>query len=760
MQKRVFLLLLFFGIFGLILCSNVSAQGSSSSLCDAIEEGLVTATINSTGSASGYIANLTITSNLYDPLTVDIENSSLEGMVLVNPNVDEQDLVITDVPGVSTGATTYEPADNVTFNPGESVTLLVEGYCINFDKDDPTEGTKFSLNETSEKANVTQLAGILQTLENTTFPDNFTEEHIFTVKQIAVWMAQTENKDKTAEEYAERGYPIEEEDIPIISEILEETGIDPEEITALPDEPYEPEEPAEGFPWGIVLIPAIIAIIGVITYLGLKPKKPKPKIAKPPSERADIELMPHPSEEEEAAKKDPCDEIRKQLEEKKKELEWKRKHLTASIGEGDKLIDKAEQDVANLEKKYAKCLGDNCRFEKLEEIAREKMRELGQNKPPSEADLKKAQKELQIAYDMVHNYEINIKSGGMSPNHPGFKKAKERLKRAQKRRNLIAQILDLEKKIAVCKEKRAEQKRIAQLEREKQERARRECERKKQECLKDVERLKQQIRQLRKDADNELYNSKVKARGIDGREVWNAWRNTFRRFRRVVRGTKFQRALHRSRARDKLKDYEIKGLWDWGGALGTAVGYGAEDLANAPVPTDLIKVAGEAGKTLSSFFAWTKKTLGSYRIEWKWTGKLASAKYKSHIDAAKEFAAVHGIALQTFRDCFGKGKFKKLEDKIKDLIKQAGDFLKKLPSYPSDVDLGECIKGCEKAKAQLQKEKEEMEKKIEQFRDKINELDKSIKQAEDYKKQIEDSVESMKNIIPHLRWVGDTFGEK
>lgn len=180
--------------------------------------GLITASLRSTGAASGLIAGISLTSHLGVPIKIDIGNSGLEGMVLVNPNQNEQDEIITRIPGVFLSPT-YRPTSEVTINPGENVTLPVIGYCINYDKDNPSNETEFSLDSVSTKTDITSILEILDILENTTFPEDLTDEQILHIKQLAIWSILPENGEVSRGDYAERGYSIPSESIQIIKDI-------------------------------------------------------------------------------------------------------------------------------------------------------------------------------------------------------------------------------------------------------------------------------------------------------------------------------------------------------------------------------------------------------------------------------------------------------------------------------------------------------------------------------------------------------------
>ena len=253
-----------------------------------IDQARVTPKFNSTGAASGHVADLTVTSNADELLTFSLKNTGLEGMLLVNPIEEEQNLVVATVPGISVGPTSYKTADNVTLNPNESITFPVTGYCANFDKKNPSEGIELTLGgligvEPAEEYILDSLLGdtpqtaVIDTLEGTEFPQSFTPEDVVKVKQIALWASQPENKDRTPEDYESRGYPIEEDYVPIIRDVLDQSGVNPDEIVALTGEKKEPEKPAEtpseGFPWiyaAAAAVAGILAIVGVSVYKKVK----------------------------------------------------------------------------------------------------------------------------------------------------------------------------------------------------------------------------------------------------------------------------------------------------------------------------------------------------------------------------------------------------------------------------------------------------------------------------------------------------------
>jgi hypothetical protein len=211
------------------------------SLLDAYNDGIVSLDIVSTGAASGYIATITVTSTIDAPFKINIADSGLPGMVLVNENEEEQDEIISKIPGIEKEPGKYTPATEFPLEPSTPVTLPVNGYCINMEKDTPSKGANFTLSPTSNKIDVNEVSDVHDTLENYTFPDNLTDSDVNKIKQIVYWMSDPANSDKTADDFTKIGYPIEDRYVPYIKDILNKSGQNPEDLVALTGEGKTPE---------------------------------------------------------------------------------------------------------------------------------------------------------------------------------------------------------------------------------------------------------------------------------------------------------------------------------------------------------------------------------------------------------------------------------------------------------------------------------------------------------------------------------------
>jgi len=705
---------LFISITG-SLCINVSAQETTISIWEALDQGHIEVTITSTGSASGYIANLTINSLLYVTNTLDVERSGMKGMVIVNPSDEEQDQIILHIPGVSLGSNRYEPTDSVTIAPGESVSLMVTGYCININRENPTEGAELGLAYASEKTDVEHLIGVIETLEKTRFPEDM--ENLVILKQIIIWMSQAENLDKTSKYYAEKGYPIEEPYIPLIKEVLDESGVDTDRIVALSSE----ARPGGGFTWVPVLVPVTIGVVVVFYFLRLR--KPGTGIMKPPSGRGEDMLSPLPEGEEGAPPvKDPCELLLKILEDKREALS----HLTVPIGDPDNVVKKNLEEIARLEKQYTECLSNNCRYDLLQTICERKIKELDGRGPPTESALREVEEKIRIQYVLIDNYEKNIGLKGMKEKRDDAQKELEKIK---KRRDLIEEIFDLESKIKSCQKKRDEKERVEQARALEQAKAREDCEREKQECLKEIEKRINEIVDMRLNASQELDDLAEKITRINGVELWDNWHKSL--YRLKIQVARFEPVL--KLAGLNVEDY--KGLWDWGGWIGTVVGYYAEEAAKMAIPTSYIDLVAGAYGAIGGFFD-PDKHEATNSIIGKYPGEAVDI-----INGAKGLPEVLKNAKKAYDH--NLKTFRKLEDNIYDLFSKRKKCMYNLPKYPSDVDLGICIKGCRAALDKLRREKEELKEKIEECKAKTRTLEGDLKEAEKKKRGIISSSRSM-----------------
>lgn len=241
------------------------------SLLDLIDSGAVFDEFTCWGSASGLVANLMIRSDSDEQLNIGIDPSGLEGMVLVHSNNGEQDLVIADIPGVYldlSGGESYYITPNVTLVPGQRIHMPVIGYCMNYNLKNPSYGPGLTLNPASSKTDIIQVRKLLDAIANTTFPENMSQSEKTDLTQIAIWSGQPENSNETLNGFSSRGYDIEEDDLPLLKRILNNSGVDPEGVDLFSRSKDDPPEEDNGDDDLIIMLIIAIAISITVT-LGL-----------------------------------------------------------------------------------------------------------------------------------------------------------------------------------------------------------------------------------------------------------------------------------------------------------------------------------------------------------------------------------------------------------------------------------------------------------------------------------------------------------
>lgn len=316
----------------------ISAQETT--ISDAINSGDITTTIASTGAASGHIADMRITSAASSEITLDLDNSGLYGMVLENPYAGEQDEVISDTPGVYTSpvSPTFNPASSVTLAPGETVKIPVIGYCLNFDLATPTAGIEFTITPTSTKTDINQISTVLDTLETYSFPSGYSTNSIQTVTQLAIWTGQSENINRPLQDYTDRDYEVNDNELSTIRDILNQSGINTDNIATFTGETLVSDDGFLGFPWGypwgypwglplgdipcyffvITLVPLLIIImISIVRRSRKKPKDTRP----PPRQRKRKYTRPPRPQAVSKTKPKNCDELIRKCKNAYKEAE-------------------------------------------------------------------------------------------------------------------------------------------------------------------------------------------------------------------------------------------------------------------------------------------------------------------------------------------------------------------------------------------------------------------------------------------------------
>jgi hypothetical protein len=348
--------------------SIVSAEGEVT-LADALDSGDISGRFVSKGAASGHVADLHVESNSPSDITLDLANSGLEGMVLVNPYGGEQDEVITETPGTIT-AGTFITKVNVTLESGKSVTIAVIGYCMNFDLATPTLNVEFDLSATSQKTSINEIKPVVDTLQTYEFPELWTDSKIQETEQMAIWTSQEDNKNVPHSRYSGRGYTIDDEQIQVVSDILNKSGKDASDVAALTGIEKVDDgllDILDEIPWFVIvlIIIAIIlaGIIGGINRARKKRKKKKRHHRPVVSAYENYEKKKRECEElsskckEAYEKADEAEENAKTADESAEEAEENRDKATSEREQAELELEEFERDKKDDEETYAESDG-------------------------------------------------------------------------------------------------------------------------------------------------------------------------------------------------------------------------------------------------------------------------------------------------------------------------------------------------------------------------------------------------------------------
>ena len=110
-------------------------------LGEALAQGLVEARIRGNGASSGDSVLVELTRKVSRPLELSIP----VGAVLRSQDPAAQDMVVLGVRGVPTGGGKFQPTSKMRLTSDAPQEFLLEAYCLDFDKANPSDGTGFSV---------------------------------------------------------------------------------------------------------------------------------------------------------------------------------------------------------------------------------------------------------------------------------------------------------------------------------------------------------------------------------------------------------------------------------------------------------------------------------------------------------------------------------------------------------------------------------------------------------------------------------------
>ena len=193
------------------VAARQASAADAVSLPDAIDGGLVRAEFTATGSASGASVLLRLARTSPEHLTVAVPT----GLLLLNTDAEEQDMVVRRLLGESTGGTRYQPATLIELpDDGERIFIL-EAYCLEAHLDNPSRGVGLTPAGLAHGDIIAVLEAVDRVRE---------AADDIGVIQAAVWV-MTDNI--SGDELDEIGYGLDDREAQVVAAVLREAGFEP-----------------------------------------------------------------------------------------------------------------------------------------------------------------------------------------------------------------------------------------------------------------------------------------------------------------------------------------------------------------------------------------------------------------------------------------------------------------------------------------------------------------------------------------------------
>lgn len=177
-------------------------------LREAIDNNFVKAEITGRGVSSGDCINLKLTRVTSNTTEIRVP----KGTVLRASGI-AQNMVAYKVSGIPIDNMWMTPVSEIILDSFETQTFILEAYCLDFHKENPSSSTKFSVGTLTDP----QILRILDASDNLT--SDITSVGAI---QTAIWVV---TDDVSKEDLVDR-FPVEQKDIDNAKVILEEAGID------------------------------------------------------------------------------------------------------------------------------------------------------------------------------------------------------------------------------------------------------------------------------------------------------------------------------------------------------------------------------------------------------------------------------------------------------------------------------------------------------------------------------------------------------
>ena len=177
-------------------------------LSQALEQGLVEAQVRGNGSSSGDSIIVELTSKVPRALELTIP----AGTVLRSKDPAAQNMVVLAVRGIPIGGGRFRPVSTMRLTSDDPQEFLLEAYCLDFDRENPSGSTGFSVGELASP----QVQAVFEALDKVP-----AAQRTIGAIQTAIWAVS----DDVCERELQARFQVGAADLEAAQDILEAAGI-------------------------------------------------------------------------------------------------------------------------------------------------------------------------------------------------------------------------------------------------------------------------------------------------------------------------------------------------------------------------------------------------------------------------------------------------------------------------------------------------------------------------------------------------------
>jgi PKD repeat protein len=177
-------------------------------LSEALDNDFATAEITGSGASSGDSLNLKLTRKTSNSIEITVPKGTV-----MHASGGAQDMVVWKLRGIPEGTQWIIPVSKIVLDSSEPQTFILEAYCLDFHKDNPSSSTRFSVGALTDP----QILKIFNAVDSRS-----SDITSVAAIQTAIWVV---TEDVSENELLNR-FPVAQNDINNAQIILEEVGID------------------------------------------------------------------------------------------------------------------------------------------------------------------------------------------------------------------------------------------------------------------------------------------------------------------------------------------------------------------------------------------------------------------------------------------------------------------------------------------------------------------------------------------------------